>query len=62
MAEEKMAALAPLDAAIEAATALAGLEIAPGHRAGVRAHLETGLAIAGRIGEAGREAAPTFRP
>ena len=52
----------PLEAALDAAAALAGLSLAPEHRPGVRTHLASGLAIAGRIGAAGREAAPVFRP
>lgn len=52
----------PLDAALDAAARLAGITIAPEHRATVRLHLETGLAIAERIGPTGREAAATFRP
>lgn len=52
----------PLDAAVAAAAALAGLTIAEAHRPGVRTHLAAGLGIAARIGETGREAAPTFRP
>ena len=66
MTEETPAAPAPgadpLDAALAAASALAGLDLAPAHRTGVRTHLATGLAIAERIGDTGREAAPTFRP
>jgi hypothetical protein len=47
---------------VEAAAALAGVTVTPEQRAGVRTHLRVGLAIAGRIGRVGAEAAPVFRP
>lgn len=53
---------AALDAAIEAASALAGLTICEAHRDGVRLHLSNGLAIADTIGPVPDVAAPVFRP
>jgi len=61
-----------LDAAIDAAAALAGVTVTTEQRPNVRLHLETGLRIAQGIGaqdigaqgvdRVGREAAPVFRP
>lgn len=59
MPDNDDAALAPL---IAAAPAIAGLTIDAGNCDGVLAHLKASLAIAGKIGAVGADAAPTFKP
>ena len=50
-----------LDAAIDAASALAGITIPHAYREAVQMHLRNSLAIAEAIGPVGPEAAPVFR-
>ncbi|MEM7696368.1 MAG: AtzG-like protein [Pseudomonadota bacterium] len=52
----------PIDTLIEAAPTLVGLTIDDRMRPGVRTHLAASLKIAGAMGPAPKEAAPTFRP